>query len=149
MIRPLRFDISNRPRNILVNAHTLAGISAQTMQRSMPPMNSERVKRSPSSDAVDTRRFKRLRPSENVDAVGNGRSHGRRSHWHVELRWLQASPEVRAAYFSPPFASQESAEFLLDQFQVLIRLLNMTSYVRCNFSVHVTQWVCDQQGEQL
>ena len=132
-----------------MNAHTLAGISAQTMQRSMPPMNSERVKRSPSSDAVDTRRFKRLRPSENVDAVGNGRSHGRRSHWHVELRWLPTNPEQRAAYFSPPFASRESAEFLLDQFEVLVRLMHMTAWVRSNLTVHVTQWVCDQQGEEL
>ena len=132
-----------------MNAHTLAGISAQTMQRSMPPIKPERVKRSRSSDSVDPERFKRSRPSENVDTVGNGRSHGRRSHWHVELRYVQASPEQRSVYFSPPFASKESAEFLLDQFEELLRLLDLTSFVRSKCSVHVTQWVCDQQGEQL
>ena len=132
-----------------MNAHTLAGISAQTMQRSMPPIKPERVKRSRSSDAVDPERFKRSRPSENVDAVGNGGSHGRRSHWHVELRRKGAFPEERFVYFSPPFPSRESAEFLLDQLEEVWRLLGHLEEVQQLFTIQVAQWVCDQQGEQL
>ena len=118
-----------------MNAHTLAGISAQTMQRSMPPIKPERVKRS--------------RPSENVDAVGNGRSHGRRSHWHVELRSKEALPEDKFVYFSPPFLSRASAEFLLDQLEEVWRLLGQLEEVQQHFTIQVAQWVCDQQGEQL
>ena len=132
-----------------MKAHTLAGISAQTMQRSMPPIKPERVKRSRSSDAVDPERVKRSRPSENVDAVGNGRSHGRRSHWHVELRSKEALPEDTLLYFSPPFFSRASAEFLLDQLEEVWRLLGQLEDVQQRYTIQVAQWVCDQQGEQL